>query len=262
MKFSIIVPTHKRVDSLIRAVNSVLSQTYTDWELIIVNDSPFDTSYETFTSSINDSRIRYHLNDTNRGVNFSRNSALDMLSADSKWVIFLDDDDYFAPDTLQVFHDLILLHNNQKWFVSNRSRKNGTSMTLFPADDTYYTYAWNYLILKRCKGDATHCIESKLITQKKIRFSKHVKQGEEWFFFYQLGLYSNMFYTNHNSTISDGYEEVHGLNFRKRGTAEQLENIMLLFYEGSAIQLIRNPSFSVYLILRIIRACITFRFKN
>lgn len=141
MKFSIIVPTHKRVDSLIRAVNSVLSQTYTDWELIIVNDSPFDTSYETFTSSINDSRIRYHLNDTNRGVNFSRNSALDMLSADSKWVIFLDDDDYFAPDTLQVFHDLILLHNNQKWFVSNRSRKNGTSMTLFPADDTYYTYA-------------------------------------------------------------------------------------------------------------------------
>ena len=62
MKFSIITPTHKRAEMLIRAVTSVKNQTYTDWEMIIVNDSPTDSSYTSFTETINDARIRYHLN--------------------------------------------------------------------------------------------------------------------------------------------------------------------------------------------------------
>ena len=45
MKFSIITPTYKRADKLSRAVNSLRNQTYTDWEMIIVNDSPAETEY-------------------------------------------------------------------------------------------------------------------------------------------------------------------------------------------------------------------------
>lgn len=253
MKFSIITPTHKRVDNLIRAVNSVLAQTYTDWEMIVVNDSPNDTSYETFTSSINDSRIHYHVNDTNRGVNYTRNLALDKVSADSKWVIFLDDDDYFAPDTLQTFHDLILNHRDQKWFVTNRAHTNGIPVTRFPKEDTLYSYAWEYLLLKRCKGDATHCIETKLITQAKIQFSHHVKQGEEWFFFYQVGFLSKMYYHSHNSTITDGYNTSSGLNFRKRSREERFETLSKLIYEGSKINLLYHPTFALYLLARYLK---------
>lgn len=251
MKFSIITPTHKRADKLIRAVQSVLNQTYTDWEMIIVNDSPDDQSYQNFATSINNPRIHYHINDTNRGVNYTRNKALDSVSADSKWIIFLDDDDFLAPDALANFYELISSHADKKWFVTNRAYANGKPITKFPKNNTSYSYAWSYLILKRCKGDATHCIKTKLIT--KIRFSKHIKQAEEWFFFYQVGLKTQMYYSDYNSTISDGYDAQTGLNFRKRSFGEQLKKLSIIFYEGVNKNLIYHPTFVIYLLMRLLR---------
>jgi glycosyltransferase involved in cell wall biosynthesis len=252
MKFSIITPTHKRADNLKRAVDSVRNQTYKDWEMIIVNDSPSDKTYEPFASSINDARIHYHINITNSGVNFTRNSALDKVSADSKWVIFLDDDDYLAPDTLQTLHDLILSNHGKQWFVTNRAYKNGKPVTNFPYNDATYSYAWSYLILKHCKGDATHCIETKLITSIHARFSTYVKQAEEWFFFYQIGLHTPMYYHSHNSTITDGYDTTSGLNFRKRTFRDQYEALATLTYEASTKKILR-PTFLFYISLRFIR---------
>jgi glycosyltransferase involved in cell wall biosynthesis len=252
MKFSIITPTFKRKELLMRAVHSLQSQTYKDWEMLIVNDSPYDTSYKEFATTINDARIRYFINDSNKGVNYSRNFALERISADSKWVIFLDDDDYLSPDALTHFSHQIAINPEQKWFVSNRALKNGTSLTQFPSDETLYSYAWQYLILKRCKGDATHCIESKLITNTHSRFSNYVKQGEEWFFFYQIGLYAKIFYSDHNSTISDGYDASSGLNFRKRTFTEKYESLLKLTYEMVTLKKV-TFSFISYIILRFAR---------
>ena len=253
MKFSIITPTFRRKEQLVRAVNSLISQTYRDWEMIIVNDSPQDRDYDEFASSINDARIHYHINDSNRGVNYTRNFALGKISTDSKWIVFLDDDDYFSPDTLATLSNLILSHEETKWFVTNRALKNGIPLTKFPKDESLYNYAWSYLILKRCKGDATHCIETKLITQLHARFSKYVKQGEEWFFFYQIGLHAKIFYFDHNSTITDGYD-AGGLNFRKRTLTEKLETVTKLLYEGGARGFLKNFTFLLYITLRYLRS--------
>ena len=252
MKFSIITPTFRRKDKLQRAVASLLAQTYKDWEMIIINDSPQDEEYKDFASSINDARIHYHVNPKNSGVNVSRNHGLDKLSADSKWVIFLDDDDYLAPDTLATFSMLINIGTDIKWLTTNRAYRNGKSLTVTPSDDTTYSYAWSYLILKRIKGDATHCIETKLITHIHARFSKYVKQGEEWFFFYQIGLHTKLFYHDHNSTITDGYDDISGLNFRKRSFQERYESILKLFYEGGQKKTLK-PSFLFYLFLRTLK---------
>lgn len=256
MRFSIITPTYKRADKLIRAVKSLQEQTYIDWEIIIVNDSPTDNSYENFTSSINDPRIHYYVNDINRGVNYTRNKATELVSADSKWIIFLDDDDYLAPDTLQTIHNLILTHQDVKWFVTNRAYTNGTPLTIFPKEDVTYSYAWEYLILKRCKGDATHCIETKLINHSKIKFSQYVKQAEEWFFFYQLGLQEKFYYHSHNSTITDGYDSSSGLNFRKRTKEERFESLSKLVYEGSQKKLLHHPTFLIYIFFRYLKLII------
>lgn len=253
MKFSIITPTHKRKEGLAQAVQSVLAQTYRNWELIIVNDSPHDQSYQGFAATINDPRIRYYVNEYNHGVNFTRNFAIEQVSADSRWIIFLDDDDYLSPDTLATFVSLIQNHPEQKWFVTNRALINGEPLTKFPKDEHYYNYAWDYLILKRCKGDATHCIETKTILQKRIHFLKHVKQGEEWFFFFQLGRLSHFFYFDHNSTISIGYDETGGLNYRKRNLASLYKDVSTILYEGSAIGLTWAPSFLIYILIRLIK---------
>lgn len=251
MKFSIVTPTYKRSDMLIRAVKSVLDQTYADWELIIVNDSPDDTSYTDFEKNISDPRIIYLKNEQNAGVNYSRNRALDSISKDSNWVIFLDDDDYLAPDALETFSKLVDMHPCNKWFVTNRAYANGNPLTNFPKSDTEYSYAWDYLILRRCKGDATHCIETSLV--KDVGFSKLIKQAEEWLFFYQVGLKSKMFYHDHNGTLTDGYNESAGLNFRKRSRESQLKTFFTLVREGYDLRLLYHPTFLIYLFMRIMR---------
>ena len=251
MKFSIITPTYKRADKLPRAIESVLKQSHADWEMIIVNDSPDDANYASFEKNISDPRVIYLKNEKNEGVNYSRNRALDSLSKDSDWVIFLDDDDYFTPDTLENFKMLISTHLKKHWFITNRAYKNGSSLTKFPKTDSEYAYIKDYLILKRGTGDVTHCIASSLL--KNIRFPKQTKQAEEWLFFYQLGSRKKMFYHNHDSTLTDGYSETTGLNFRKDSPREQLKTLLGLIKEGHALHLSSHPTFILYLFMRFFR---------
>ncbi len=254
MKFSIITPTHKRVDKLTRAVDSVLQQEYSNWEMIIVNDSPEDASYTNFASSITDRRIKYFNNDKNRGVNYTRNFALDSISDDSDWVVFLDDDDYIAKDALTALSKILSTHPHVNWLVTNRAYADGTLVTQFPKNNSWYSYTRDCLILKRCRGDVTHTIKTSTI--KNIRFSKEIKQAEEWIFYYQLGLHEKMFYHNHNSTITDGYDEVSGLNFRKRSAEEQLHTIRVFITEGKKLAILYHLSFVLYLCMRLVRILI------
>lgn len=248
MRFSIITPTYKRAEKLLSAVRSVQNQTYQDWELIIINDSPADQHYQTFASSINDSRIHYYVNSRNMGVNYSRNFALDHISADSKWIIFLDDDDYLAPDALTTFFKLIQSHRDIQWFVTNRAYKNGTVITKAPQTNKQYSFIRDCLLLRRLSGDMTHAINTNAIHA--IRFSKFIKQGEEWLFFYQLGLKKSMYYLNYNCTITEGYGD---LNFRSRTFSNQLQELTILLYEGFQRKLIIHPTFLLYILGRYIK---------
>ena len=159
--FSIITPTYKKATNLRRAIDSVLNQNHTSFEIIIINDSPDDTSYADIeqNKTFADSRIRYYKNDCNKGVNFSRNRELDLVSEKSDWIIFLDDDDYLAEDALNNFSKLIHENKNEKWFVCNRATDTGISLTHISGNNKRHNYAWNFLITKRFKSDATHCIQ-------------------------------------------------------------------------------------------------------
>lgn len=251
MKFSIITPTYKRSKLLERAVESVQKQLHSDWEMIIINDSPEDHSYDDFTDSVPDSRIRYYSNDTNRGVNYSRNRALDIAAKDSDWVIFLDDDDYLSPDALSDLQKLITSHPKEPWFVTNRAYADGTLVTKYPKPETQYSYIKDVLISKRCKGDVTHCIKANIISN--IRYSKYIKQAEEWIFYYQIALHKQMYYSNINTTLTDGYDEAIGLNFRKRTRKDQLETLRAFVSEGYKLNILHHPSFLIYLGMRLLR---------
>ena len=97
--------------------------------MIIVNDSPDDVNYTSFERAIIDPRIIYLKNERNMGVNYSRNYALDNLSINSSFIIFLDDDDWFAKDTLLNFKKIITENPKENWFITNRANKNGGHLT-------------------------------------------------------------------------------------------------------------------------------------
>ena len=94
---SIIIPTYNRSDLLLRAVNSVLSQSYTDYELIIVDDYSSDNTQEVI-SSFSDTRIISIQRERNGGLSAARNTGIEQ--ARGEYIAFLDDDDEWVPEKL------------------------------------------------------------------------------------------------------------------------------------------------------------------
>ncbi len=96
---SIITPTYNCGAFIARTIDSVLAQTYQNWEMIIVDDvSTDDTKYIVEAYILRDSRIQYHLLDKNSGAAVARTVA--MRLAKGAYMAFLDSDDIWLPDKL------------------------------------------------------------------------------------------------------------------------------------------------------------------
>jgi glycosyltransferase involved in cell wall biosynthesis len=256
MKFSIITPTCNRPKLLSRAIRSVLAQSHTDFELIIVNDSPDNDAYEKKLREFDDPRIRYFKNSKNEGVNASRNRALDAISPDAERIIFLDDDDYLVPNALTNILR-ILLEARYDWIVTDRATSEGHTLTRAPRSKATYTYAWDYLIRRRMRGDATHCIDAGLIngTTAKIRFATAIRQAEEWIFFFELNLHTPFYYEHITTTLTEGYME-NGLNNRRRSNRETWFTLRGVLAEARGRNFFILPSFWIYFCMRLVRMLI------
>lgn len=97
-KVSVIIPTYNRADFLKKAVQSVLHQTYQDYEILVRDDGSTDNTQQVI-SNFKDSRIRYTRNMTNIGVIQNRNNAVN--NSKGKYIAFLDDDDEWLPEKLE-----------------------------------------------------------------------------------------------------------------------------------------------------------------
>ena len=97
---SIIMPNYNCQKFLPETLESVLNQTYPNWELLIVDDRSTDSSVEIINSyAEKDSRIKLIINQKNSGAAYSRNVAL--RAAKGKWIAFLDSDDLWLPEKLE-----------------------------------------------------------------------------------------------------------------------------------------------------------------
>lgn len=96
---SIIMPSFNTGKYIENSIRSVQSQTYTNWELIIVDDCSTDDTDVVIKSLLRDKRIRYLKNKENSGAAITRNYAL--REAKGKWIAFLDSDDLWFPDKLE-----------------------------------------------------------------------------------------------------------------------------------------------------------------
>jgi glycosyltransferase involved in cell wall biosynthesis len=95
---SIILPTYNRAGLLGRAVESVLNQTFQDFELIIVDDGSTDNT-EKLVASFSTDKIRYVRHSNNKGVSAARNTGLRLAGGD--YITFQDSDDEWMPDKLE-----------------------------------------------------------------------------------------------------------------------------------------------------------------
>lgn len=93
-KISINIATYNRADFIREAIESVLAQTFTDWELVIVDDGSTDKTAEIIAPFLSDPRLHYFKNETNRQISFTRNRA--RANSRGKYLAILDSDDAWS----------------------------------------------------------------------------------------------------------------------------------------------------------------------
>ncbi len=95
---SVVIPTYNRAYIINQTIQSVLAQTYPDFELILVDDGSRDNTQEV-VNKFNDSRIRYIQHERNAGVSAARNTGIE--AARGEYIAFLDSDDEWLPEKLE-----------------------------------------------------------------------------------------------------------------------------------------------------------------
>lgn len=101
MKVSVVIPTHNRSKLVKRAIDSVLRQTYQNFEIIVVSDgSTDDTDFVLKEISKNDPRVKFIAYENAKGANYARNIGIKEAAGD--FVAFLDDDDEWMPEKLEL----------------------------------------------------------------------------------------------------------------------------------------------------------------
>jgi len=102
MSVSVVIPACNAAIHLRETIESVLVQTFTDWELVIVDDGSTDATYRVASRfARRDSRIRV-VRQPNAGLSAARNSGYAVTDAASRHVVFLDSDDVWTQDALEV----------------------------------------------------------------------------------------------------------------------------------------------------------------
>lgn len=131
---SVVMPAHDAAEFVGDAIESVLNQSYKNFELIFVNDGSRDET-DKIVKSYKDKRIRY-LKQNNKGVSSARNFAI--KHSKGEWLAFLDADDLWLPDTLATFvenfKDTDFMFGEYLYLGGLNSGKIAKDLTKIPSD--------------------------------------------------------------------------------------------------------------------------------
>ena len=124
---SCVLTTYNRSKILKRAITSVLNQTYTNIELIIIDDNSKDNTSDV-VKIINNKRIKYIRNTSNKGLSYNRNLGASLSKGE--FVAFIDDDDEWFP--LKIEKQLLIFERDKSdklglvytWSIMTNSKKN------------------------------------------------------------------------------------------------------------------------------------------
>ncbi len=125
--FSVIIPLYNKEKFIENTLQSVLKQTFSDFEIIIINDGSTDLS-EQKVYQFQDSRIRYYTQ-KNQGASVARNYGISL--AKSKYITFIDADDFWYPEFLAFMYQTIHRFPEQKVFAAAIEIE--TPKNIFPA---------------------------------------------------------------------------------------------------------------------------------
>lgn len=197
---SIIVPVYNVESYLDECIQSIVNQTYKDWECILINDGSTDNSgYICDTWAEKDNRIHV-IHQSNNGVSASRNAGIQL--AKGEFITFVDSDDWIENNYLTELVD-ILFQTPSDLYVSGiiQDFNNGTNHTYKPTNQISFCLnsenIHHFVALNRSYllyGPTANLYQSKIIQEHNIRFRTNLSYGEDLLFNYD--------YLEHVNTIT------------------------------------------------------------
>lgn len=182
---SIYITTFNRCLLLERALNSVLSQTYTNIEVLIIDDASTDGSKEYVNKNFNDSRVQYFLLPENKGACHARNIGIN--EAKGEFITGLDSDDIF--ETWHI-HALLLQFNSARSFICT---------TYANSQDTSGIYDSNDLIWDNIAGNQFFALRSRV---QATLFDEHLESAQDLDIMLRLSLNFGVFEKFHNQSYA------------------------------------------------------------
>ena len=207
-KVSIILPTYNRAYIIEKAIQSVLNQTYQDFELIIVDDGSTDNTEEIIKKlQEKDKRIRYIKLETNKGAAAARNEGIKI--AHGKYITFQDSDDEWLPEKLEKQMKIFETTPEDIIVYTGFWRIDGDEKTYIP--DINISNREGYIHKELLKGNfvGTPSILLKKETLEKVAlFDECLQRCQDWDLVIRLSEYYNFklidepLYTSHILTDS------------------------------------------------------------
>jgi glycosyltransferase involved in cell wall biosynthesis len=186
--FSIVIPVYNKEKFVAKTIESVLSQTFTDYEIIIVNDGSTDQS-EAKISTFKDNRIQYY-SKKNEGVALARNFGIEKATAD--YICFLDADDYWHPTFLETMQRYSSELPEQKVFAAaiEIETKNKTIPARYSIESTSDFEIVNFFNAsqKECVLWTSSVCIHKSVFEKVGDFDTKIKHGEDTELWIRIGL--------------------------------------------------------------------------
>ena len=189
--FSVIIPTYNRAYVLAEAVNSVINQTFRDFELIIVDDNSDDDTYEVL-KNITDKRVKLYRNERTKGPSGARNVGI--YRANAEWIVFLDSDDIWKPEMLEsVYRAVSRCDNNIGLIHTGYALSDKSCRNIKPIDKRNRRgNLFNNLIYKNCIGTFS-CVAVRTQIARRIGgLDENIIGIEDWDFYLRVSRIANI----------------------------------------------------------------------
>lgn len=171
---SIIMPTYNRKHTIAMAIDSILNQTYKNFELIIVDDCSNDNTDE-LIKRYEDKRIKYIKLEKNSGANFARNVGI--KSAKGQYITFQDSDDFSYSNRLEKELEN-LKENKVDWVFANFKKINGKKVKVLPERKIESSKILEELLFKNCVTTQTLFGKKEIFLE--LEFDEALPRFQDW----------------------------------------------------------------------------------
>ena len=152
--FTVIMPTYNQCGFIRRAIESLIKQSFTDWELIIINDGSTDETEETIIDYLSHSKISYFKNDRNRGLGYALN--LGLSNAASGRIAYLPSDDFYYERHLQTLYETFEKQPETVLVASGVRYNDSDSQYTYPKEEDMFAVPNHCLQLVQCAHRLTN----------------------------------------------------------------------------------------------------------